>query len=1079
MKIQKLRFKNLNSLYGEWEIDFNDLAYTDNGIFALIGPTGAGKSTILDAICLALYGQTPRLKNITKSQNEIMSRHSSSCYAEIIFSSVAGVFICRFEQHKAKTSKNLQPPTHSISNFADGKILENSKTKVLEQVEKKTGMNFEQFNRSMLLAQGKFDAFLKADISEKSSILEQITGTEIYSEISRLTFEKAKIELEKLNSLQEQSSFFSLLSNEQKIEINHELSNQEKEEIELITIKANYQKDILQHRLILNLEKELQEILLEQEIFLPQLEAFQNDKLKLQKAKEAAKADGIYAKLKTIREHLEQNSLQVCKQEQLIPNLEKSFMNCQNTKNNLQNILQNTKANYEKQIPLFQQIRLLDQSLSLQQENISKQSKLVQEEQNKINKLSATIKNDEKNLEQTKFDLQELENWLAENKNDESLILNLAGIVEQLKSLEALYQAKNLDYEKIKSLRKALEKNTAEKTKISQEVEKTHISMSDYKNQILIKKHKLEEILDKKLLREYRTQKDHLIKQKILITTIITLEEHRKNLEDHKPCPLCGSLDHPFAKGNIPELSDIDSQLLKTEQIIMEAENFESQISKLEKESQLIEAKLINLKALLQAIQKDLDLNIANLDEIQNIYHEHEKSYAIKNSEILEILMPLGISEILPNNFNQLQNYLQNKLQNWQSKTAQKIVLATKSLEMTNQLKYNEELQKNHITQFQDFSKTLKSLQDNFSTENNERLKLFKQKNVDAEEQAIKNKILELEKSYDLNSLHYSNAEKDLQRHKVELLTLNQQNTDYKNKINKLDQEFNNFIFSIGFENESKYLEAKIPQTELNLLEKKQQALEKKKYELEASKQEKETKLRAENNKSPNNSLENLSTLMTKLEEDLKNLYENITKNKLILQKNLEEENKSEQISKKINLQSQEAEKFAKLNKLIGSADGKKYRNFAQGLTFDALISNANKQLEKMSDRYLLIHNRQNPLIINVVDNYHGSEIRPTTNLSGGESFIISLSLALGLSKLASQKVRVDSLFLDEGFGTLDDESLETAISTLANLQEDGKLIGIISHVAALKERIVNQIQITPLSNGRSTISGAGCIQIS
>lgn len=163
------------------------------------------------------------------------------------------------------------------------------------------------------------------------------------------------------------------------------------------------------------------------------------------------------------------------------------------------------------------------------------------------------------------------------------------------------------------------------------------------------------------------------------------------------------------------------------------------------------------------------------------------------------------------------------------------------------------------------------------------------------------------------------------------------------------------------------------------------------------------------------------------------------------------------------------------LHQLIGSADGKKYRNFAQGLTFEVMVSHANQQLEKMTDRYLLVRDETQPLELNIMDNYQAGEIRSTKNLSGGESFIVSLSLALGLSHMASQNVRVDSLFLDEGFGTLDDDALETALEALSGLQQKGKLIGVISHVSALKERISTQITILPVSGGKSRISGPGC----
>jgi exonuclease SbcC len=115
------------------------------------------------------------------------------------------------------------------------------------------------------------------------------------------------------------------------------------------------------------------------------------------------------------------------------------------------------------------------------------------------------------------------------------------------------------------------------------------------------------------------------------------------------------------------------------------------------------------------------------------------------------------------------------------------------------------------------------------------------------------------------------------------------------------------------------------------------------------------------------------------------------------------------------------------------------------------------------------------PLELNVIDNYQAGEIRSTKNLSGGEGFIVSLALALGLSQMASTNVRLDSSFLDEGFGSLDEEALETALDTLAELRQEGKLIGVISHVPALKERILTQIQVSPQSGGRSKISGPGC----
>jgi len=181
---------------------------------------------------------------------------------------------------------------------------------------------------------------------------------------------------------------------------------------------------------------------------------------------------------------------------------------------------------------------------------------------------------------------------------------------------------------------------------------------------------------------------------------------------------------------------------------------------------------------------------------------------------------------------------------------------------------------------------------------------------------------------------------------------------------------------------------------------------------------------------------------------------------------------------RQLDAQKKECLRWDTLHQLIGSADGKKFRNFAQGLTFEMMVSHANGQLRKMTDRYLLIRDVVQPLELNVIDNYQAGEIRSTKNLSGGESFLVSLALALGLSQMASRNVRVDSLFLDEGFGTLDEEALETALETLASLRRDGKLIGVISHVAALKDRINAQIQVIPERGGCSRIAGPGCRRI-
>lgn len=146
MRILKVRFKNLNSLTGEWEIDFTHPAYTSDGLFAITGPTGAGKSTLLDSICLALYGSTPRLGRITKSSNEILARGTGECLAEVTFETQSGRYRCCWSQRRARRQPDgaLQDTVHEISNADTGVLIDDSLRGVVEQVEAKTGMDFDR-----------------------------------------------------------------------------------------------------------------------------------------------------------------------------------------------------------------------------------------------------------------------------------------------------------------------------------------------------------------------------------------------------------------------------------------------------------------------------------------------------------------------------------------------------------------------------------------------------------------------------------------------------------------------------------------------------------------------------------------------------------------------------------------------------------------------------------------------------------------------------------------------------------------------------------------------------------------------
>ena len=357
-----------------------------------------------------------------------------------------------------------------------------------------------------------------------------------------------------------------------------------------------------------------------------------------------------------------------------------------------------------------------------------------------------------------------------------------------------------------------------------------------------------------------------------------------------------------------------------------------------------------------------------------------------------------------------------------------------------------------------------------------ERRNLYGEKNPDKEESRMETLILNTEKTEKRKNRSYETSKSLLNAMQVRITALKENIKTRKEKLDSLEFRFKTRLQKTDFEDEKVFIANKLPLDKRNILEQKAKKLDAKQVDLVSRKKDRKTRLNQEQKKKIiDQSLDVLKKEQIEVGKYLKTLGQEIgaAKQKLFDNKNAKQKLKEK--TDLIDAQNKEYEKWNSLHFLIGSADGKKFRNFAQGLTFELMVSHANIQLEKMSDRYLLVRDQLKPLELNIVDNFQAGEIRSTKNLSGGESFIVSLALALGLSSMASNNVRVDSLFLDEGFGTLDEDALETSLDALAGLHQQGKLIGVISHVSALKLRIATQIKIIPLSGGKSKISGPGC----
>jgi DNA repair protein SbcC/Rad50 len=296
-----------------------------------------------------------------------------------------------------------------------------------------------------------------------------------------------------------------------------------------------------------------------------------------------------------------------------------------------------------------------------------------------------------------------------------------------------------------------------------------------------------------------------------------------------------------------------------------------------------------------------------------------------------------------------------------------------------------------------------------------------------------------------------------------------------QSELERRQEVFGSELRQRGFDDEARFLEVRLSSEERQRLEEEADSLDRRTRDLEARRQERQARLRDElERRLTASSADELAARIEAFQEELREVRGRIGAIASQLEAHGQAADEHRSKMEAVEAQRAECRRWEMLHNLIGSADGKKFRNFAQGITFEIMIAHANKQLSRMTDRYVLLHDAAGALELSVIDQWQAGEVRSTRNLSGGESFIVSLALALGLSQMASRNVRVDSLFLDEGFGTLDEEALETALKTLGSLQQSGKLIGIISHVPALRDRIATHIRVTPLTGGRSAIEGPG-----
>mgnify|MGYP003536117790 FL=1 len=672
--------------------------------------------------------------------------------------------------------------------------------------------------------------------------------------------------------------------------------------------------------------------------------------------------------------------------------------------------------------------------------------------------------------------LELVDSYLKEHAQDEWLISGLAGVEEQLDGLL--------------SKQKEIVQEEANQEKAVTTLERVTKSLDDCQKQCRTRKQELDDasirlqqgkdalsqLLGDRLLREYRTEKETLLREMAFLTKIAELEDHRAKLEDGKPCPLCGATEHPFAEGNVPVPDETEQKIKALTKLISKAEDQEAAIKKLEEAEVTARKNLTEGEKQETAAANDKKAAEKSFAEVKEGLEKLRADFTARRQAVSAKLLLLGITEIPEMQVSSLLESLRARLNAWQAQVKKKAEIEKQIADLDSEMKRLDAVIETQSTTLAEKRERLETLKKDHTIGSDERKALYGDKNPDNEELRLNKTVSDAEDAEKKARDRHNELHQRWNTAKTHIESLKKRIDQREPELRKLEIEFSTALAPAGFSDEVQFLEARLTAEQRDELSTKAKKLDDNQTDLKARQKDRETRLATEIAKMvTNKSLEEMEPQFKKYEDSLKDLRNIIAGLKHKLSENTAAKERIKAKQTAIEAQKKECHRWENLHELIGSADGKKYRNFAQGLTFEMMIGHANRQLQKMTDRYLLVRDDAQPLELNVVDNYQAGEIRSTKNLSGGESFIVSLSLALGLSHMASKNVRVDSLFLDEGFGTLDEEALDTALETLAGLQQDGKLIGVISHVPALKERISTQIQVTPQTGGRSQISGPGC----
>lgn len=1124
MKILALRFENLNSLKGEWEIDFTQAPFNRVGLFAITGATGAGKTTILDALCLALYHRTPRLSTVSQSQNPIMTRHTASCYAAVDFEVQGVCYTASWSQRRARNNPtgNLQPPEAFLSQ--EGTLIADQVLRKLQEVERITGLDFERFTRSMLLAQGGFAAFLEAKEAERAELLERMTGTEIYARISQAVFEQHRDELAKLNQQRALLGSVDMLQAEVRDAYEDELAQLAPQ------IAANAaERNTLE--VALDWYRQVEQAQLEQTAAIAAqtqaqalLAAKQTDADALRLNALAQTLVPRYAQwqsAKTQRSALqdEKNALVLLAEQLASTHIMTQWQLLEIAKQGVSQAEASTAAQMRRLVSVTEQVEVqaafatYGAQLPVWRESVRDMARVQADQQQQTKALRAQQVANEAFVKQVRGLEVELATFQKSFESDKQALkvarVNVDALLAEFGDEESLRQQLNELYPRKTRLDQAKQQWQRKEQLVGQI--KTLVDAQNTRQQKQVEQEaQLHQAKEKQ-----RHYQELLVSQQErleLERNVLALRQQREQLQQGKPCPLCGATEHPgVQEPNHASLDNAQQKLQYYQQQVAEAdkavrEQEHSGIA-LAAQRQSDEARLLEAQAEQEEIKQNIADTLAGLSLTANalsqeVFAAWEAELSTKitllEQQQRELAQAQRQKQQVEEQFVATQHRFKDKEREVKSAQEQRTRASEAAAEQQRKLKDLE-------VQLYFAEAELKQAMAHYHLAWPDNIMRWLDEQEAAYEQWQQHKyqlpVLEQE-------LEQCRAVQQVWQRRVEKETLAwqalaaadlavalpavQPEQDYEQLLSELaslmNQQSNNQGRLEGVRQQLQAAEVSyvalqsdwqsaLAESEFATLEAfqvaqlsaDQAAAIKQQLEI-LEEQKRQANYRVERAKKVSENLalnpvthDEKSALEGRLVQIIA-AYENYHERRGTLVALLEADNKRRhqgaELREAIARQEKHMVRWEQLNSVIGSASGDKYRRFAQGLTLDHLIHQANVHLERFHGRYQLARQQDAQLGLEVVDTWQADTVRHTNTLSGGESFLVSLALALALSEIVSHKHTLGSLFLDEGFGTLDADTLDTALNALDSLEAHGKMIGVISHVEAMKERIPVQIQV-------------------